>query len=250
MPQGLSGVDSDAVVTSQIGGQTLLDLASSLYGGNPAFWGRYFKRPSATDSQLYHASIESPALRARGIPVLPIAQQTDDVGGSESLGRQEAHYNVDALLESFPAAHLSAQGREFFMFLDVEPGQDLSQNYYIGWSQELISYSQSVSGGAFQISPCLYSNRANSAWQIAAAAVTNGAQCMALWVAGWFQQGGCLVLQNWSDTMAVPHGVTLPAPVMIWQYSNDCHGQHGFDCNETNPYIAAATALLPKLVMP
>jgi hypothetical protein len=248
--RGEPGADSDVIVTHEIGGQTLLDLARQLFGRDPVFWGRYFKRPNDSGSQLYHASIENPVLRARGIRVLPIAQQTSDVGDAESLGRQEAHFNVDALLASFSISALRGQGGEFFMFLDIEPGTDLSEGYYIGWSQELIAYSQSVSGGAFTISPCVYSNRANSAWQTVAAAVGNGGACSALWVAGWFQAGGCITLTDFSSQLAIPHGVHLPAPVMIWQYSNDCHGPHGFDCSQTNPAIDLQSDLLSKLILP
>ena len=250
MPIGAPGVDSDAVVTSKIGNQTLLDLANQLYGKDPAFWGRYFKEPHNTNSQLYHASLESPVLRPRNIRVLPIAQQTSNVNGSENLGRQDAHRNVDALVEAFTIAHLAAQGKEFFMFLDVEPGVYLAQNYYIGWSQEIVQYSQTVSKNAFQVTPCLYSNRMSSAWQIVTAAAENGGVCAALWVAGWYAHGGCIPLGNWDAKMAIPGGLKLPCPVMIWQYSNDCHGSMGFDCNQVNPAIDLKQDLLNKLIMP
>ena len=253
MPTGLPGADSDVVVTHEIGGDTLLKLSNQLFGKNPAFWGRYFKQRGGTSSQLYHAAIESPVLSAAKIKLAPLSQHTPDVGGSASTGQIEAHSDVDAILDAFAVAHLAAQGTEFLVFLDIEPGRNLSMDYYTGWSQALKSYSAQKSGGAFTFLPAVYSNRLNTAWQIVSAAIGKGGgavTCSGWWVAGWYSHGGCIVPGKWDNGMAIPQGIAHPSPVLIWQYSNDCHGQHGIDCNQSNPNIDVNGLLMNRLIQP
>jgi len=38
--------------------------------------------------------------------------------------------------------------------------------------------------------------------------------------------------------------------VLIWQYSDDCHGATGFDCDEVNPNIDLNNDLLNQLILP
>ena len=46
-----------------------------------------------------------------------------------------------------------------------------------------------------------------------------------------------------------PH-VQLPCKILLWQYSDDCHGGGGFDCDQTNPAIDLDQDLLSKCILP
>ena len=50
MSKGRAGADSSDLVTNQIGGKTLVDLATETLGEKPAFWGRYFTSAATTGS--------------------------------------------------------------------------------------------------------------------------------------------------------------------------------------------------------
>ncbi len=81
-----------------------------------------------------------------------------------------------------------------------------------------------------------------------AAAVAAGATCEGAWIARW-RSAGCQPLPEWSDALVTP-SVTIPCPVLIWQYANDCQGGGGFDCSETNPNIDLDADLLQHLILP
>jgi len=135
------------------------------------------------------------------------------------------------------------------MFLDVEGAPSLSVGYYTGWAQTLLSHSAHLTNGTVQILPCVYATQGDTTTRQAVktaadqAVGSNGA-----WVARWTHHG-CSRLYNWVDTVVQPQ-VTLPCKVMLWQYSDDCHGGNGFDCNQTNPSIDVDAELLPFLVLP
>jgi hypothetical protein len=54
---------------------------------------------------------------------------------------------------------------------------------------------------------------------------------------------------DWDDGTVTPT-TPLPCKVLIWQFSDDCHGGAGFDCDEVNPNIDLNRDLLNQLVPP
>jgi len=76
MPKGRLGADSSMLVTTQIAGKTLVQLAVELYGEPPVFWGRYFTSTSTGGNVEYRHLKENQILRNNNIRVLPIARQT------------------------------------------------------------------------------------------------------------------------------------------------------------------------------
>ena len=65
-------------------------------------------------------SNENQPLSENNIKLLPIAEQTWRVAGSEQEGEDDARGNIDDLIETFGADYLAGIGQEFLMFLDVE----------------------------------------------------------------------------------------------------------------------------------
>jgi len=63
MAKGKPGVDSSVIVTTQVGGTGLIDLAKALYGDTPVFWGRYFTSTSTGGTVEYRHLKENQALR-------------------------------------------------------------------------------------------------------------------------------------------------------------------------------------------
>jgi len=145
MAIGLPGADSLTLVTSEIDGQTLVALATALFGRPPALWGRYFTSPHTAKGGEYRHRLENRLLRDNNIRVLPIARQTNRVHGSEAEGSADARANVDDLFATFGADYLASQGREVVMFLDVEPENPLSLAYYRGWATTLVAHSRDAS---------------------------------------------------------------------------------------------------------
>jgi hypothetical protein len=248
MAKGKPGVDSSALVTTQISGQGLIQLAQALYGEMPVFWGRYFTSTSGSSAEYRHLKENQP-LRDNQICVLPIARQTGNVNGTQAQGSADAERNADDLIATFGAPYLATLSGQFYMFLDVEGNPSLSQAYYTGWAQTLVDHSASTTGGAVLILPCVYATRSdNPTWSALAAAVAAGATCLGAWIARW-PIPGCQPLPEWSDALVNPT-VPIPCPVLIWQYANDCQGGGGFDCSETNPNIDLDTDLLQHLILP
>ena len=120
------------------------------------------------------------------------------------------------------------------MFLDVESTPPLSLSYYRGWAQTLSEHSQSYSKGAVTILPCVYGVQSdNTTWQAVASASEQGVACHGVWIARW-KWRGCQAVPEWNDA-AISPTVALPCKILLWQYSDECHGGDGFDCNQTNP---------------
>jgi hypothetical protein len=135
------------------------------------------------------------------------------------------------------------------MFLDVEGNPSLSLSYYGGWAKTLTAHSSELTRGAVEVLPCVYATRSdNATWQNVASACAQGADCRGIWVARWVQHG-CSDLIDWDDARVTP-AVALPCKVLIWQYSDNCHGGGGFDCDEVNPSIDLDNALLNQLILP
>ena len=249
MAKGKPGADSSVSVKNQVGGVGLIDLANSLYGEMPVFWGRYFTSTSTAGGTEYRHLKENGILRANGIRVLPIARQTKSVNGTQAAGSADAQANVEDLVATFGEDYLESLGGQFFMFLDVEGSPSLSQAYYTGWSEALSAHSQDITAGRVTILPCIYATRGdNVTWNALAAAFDGGADCSGAWVARW-KSSSCLALPDWDNSLVAPT-VNLPCPILIWQYAADCHGAGGFDCSETNPGIDLQGDLLNQLVLP
>lgn len=248
---GEPGADSSAEVVHQIGGQTLLQLAEALYGHSPSFWGRYFTGPGDQGGVHYHPSAENSALASRNIRVLPIAQQTEHVSGSNGSGTNDARKNVNAIFAAFPIEYLAQQGGEFFVYLDVEghPHPSLSVEYWTGWSQTLHDYSLELSKNSVSLLPGIYCNFDPNTWQSLDYASHHGAPCYSAWVAHWVQDPpSCNTLRPWHSPFVTPHPAP-PCPIHVWQYAAECHGGNGFDMNMSNPAIATSD-FLRKLILP
>ena len=122
---GIPGTDSSAEVVHTIEGRTLIQLATDLFGVAPAFWGRYFETRGEQGGVHYHPGREHGPLRQNNIRVLPIAQQTERVNGSQLQGFDDAGSNIEAILAAFSIEYLGQLGPEFFVYLDVagQPGR-------------------------------------------------------------------------------------------------------------------------------
>jgi hypothetical protein len=48
MAMGCPGADSSNLVTRQISGKPMVDIAADLFGTTPMLWGRYFNSVAAT----------------------------------------------------------------------------------------------------------------------------------------------------------------------------------------------------------
>jgi hypothetical protein len=247
---GLPGADSSSLVTKIIKHKTIVDLANDLYGRMPVVWGRYFGGPN----EYLHRQ-ENQLLRDNNIRVLPLAQQTTRVAGSLSDGSMDATSNAEDVINTFEAAYLASLGGQVLMFLDVEGmpekgSPSLSAAYYQGWAQNLVAHSRAFSGNAVTLLPCIYARAADSdTWDALLSALSNGATCNGAWIARWTTQaGGCLALPDFNPAghWHIPNQVR----VLLWQYSNDCHGSDGFDCNEINPDPTIQAAVLNGSVLP
>jgi hypothetical protein len=247
--KGKPGADSSIIVTNLIGGKTLIDVATEHFGRTPLFWGRYFKNLNQQSSAEYRHRKEGAILRRNNIRVLPTAQQTNKVGRDKAIGIVDAQGNVEDLLSSFGKDYLATLGREFLLFLDVEPTHPLSVEYYQGWSQAVLDHSSSLSDGRYVVRPALYLNRNdNPTWNSVIKACKQGSECNGFWVANYGSRPGCSSLVDWKKSDVQPDRV-LPCDVLIWQYAEECSGGNGFDCNETNPAIDT-DALMQKLILP
>lgn len=251
MARGLPGTDSSLQVTPD-----LIKLATNTLGEKPKFWGRYFKSPTGGSFAEYRHALEDPVLAPAGIKVLPIAQQTRNVNGSEELGRADAELNVADLLATFPLDHLIAQGGKFLMFLDVEGLPDeghpsLSVSYYTGWAQTLVAFSQSQTNNAISLMPCVYARtKDNDTWDALIDANANGTKCHGAWVARFHgpPNSNCHS-RDFEPDFALPNRV-LPFDVLIWQYAEKCFDDK-IDLDQTNPVIDdIETVLLSHLILP
>ena len=252
MATGRPGADSVSLVTA-----SLIATAGSTIGQTPRFWGRYFKNKRRSAAPEYLHKKEDSVLAQSGIRLLPIAQQTPNVGGSETMGKSDAIDNVEDLLASFDRSLLVAQGGQFLMFLDVEglPDQgnpSLSLDYYRGWGSTVEAHSRSVTAGAVTILPGVYARtRDNVTWNNLIAADREGVRCHGAWVARFRSAGSC-ALRDFDSAFALPAGLhaNLPFDVLIWQYAENCAGGT-IDCNQTNPAITdIENTLLNRLILP
>jgi hypothetical protein len=226
----------------------MVDVAADLLGTMPVLWGRYFTSVAATGLVEYRARRENQALRDRNIRVLPIARQTRHVDGTQARGSADAQLNAEDLIKTFGADYLKSQGGRFIMFLDVEGTPSLSADYYTGWARTLVDHSQSFSNGAVTIVLGVYATQSDEpTWRAVADAGERGVKTQGAWTARW-RQRHCHGLLEWDSEIVQPK-VKIPCEVLLWQYSDECHGGDGFDCNETNPNIDLQD-ILSQCVLP
>jgi hypothetical protein len=251
MAKGRPGADSTILVTAK-----LVDTATKTIGQQPVFWGRYFKNKSRSKAPEYLHKKEDPVLAQFGIRLLPIAQQTAHVSGSEAQGQADAIDNVEDLLATFDQSLLVEQGGEFLMFLDVEGLPDegnpsLSVDYFRGWGTTLVDHSRAQTGDAVTILPCVYARSLdNDTWNNLIAAGQQGVQCHGAWVARF--RGGTCEMRDFDAKFALPSGLNgdLPFDVLIHQYEENC-AKGVIDCDQTNPDIDDIdSALLSRLILP
>lgn len=248
MATGSPGADSSNLVTRLIDGKPMVDVAADLFGAMPVLWGRYFTSVAATGLVEYRAQRENQALRDRNIRVLPIARQTKHVDGTQSSGSADAALNAEDFIKTFGADYLKSQGGTFIMFLDVEGTPSLSVDYYLGWARTLVDHSQSFSNGAVKIVPGVYATQSDdSTWRAVANAGDRGVKTQGAWTARW-RTRGCHGLLEWDAAIVQPN-IKIPCEVLLWQYSDECNGGDGFDCNETNPNINLQD-ILSQCVLP
>jgi hypothetical protein len=190
MAVGMPGADSSNLVTSQIGGQNLIDLATNQFGRPPVIWGRYFTGVASTGVVEYRHLQENQALRSSGIRVLPIARQTKRVNGSVADGSADAMANAEDLIVTFGADYLATQGGQVIMFLDVEGAPSLSVAYYQGWAATLTVHSQNFSNNKVTILPCVYGTHFDdTTWRAVVEAVGPGVEFYGAWIARWWVAG-------------------------------------------------------------
>ena len=255
MAKGMPGADSSNMVTTEIGGQNLIELATGLFGQPPVVWGRYFTSAATTGTVEYRHLRENQLLRANGIRVLPIARQTKRVNGSVAHGSADATANVEDLILTFGADYLASQGGQVLMFLDVEGTPSLSEAYYLGWAETLAAHSQSFSSGAVTVLPCVYGTHSdNATWRAVVDGVAAGVEFHGAWIARW-RTKGCHNFfvdpaLDFDDGLVRPNSLPADLKILLWQYSNDCRGGIGFDCDQTNPDIDLQQDLLNKCVLP
>lgn len=192
--------------------QGLINAASAAMQQSPVFWGRYFTSASTTGNVEYRHRLEDAVLAANNIRVLPIARQTNDVGGAAAQGRDEGLANGRDLIATFNEDYLAANGARFLIFLDVEGNGSsrLSADYYSGWAEGLKQASKKV-----EFVACVYGLPGDAiTWNALARAISQGAECGGLWLAH--------PLINAAEPVAWNPNLTQPspapgAPVLAWQ---------------------------------
>jgi len=242
MSQGIPGADSTDQVT-----RGLIEEATQLIGATPQFWGRYFCSPSNPSPYEYTHVDENRPLSENSIKLLPIAEQTWRVAGSQQDGVNDARGNVDDLLETFGVDYLAGIGHEFLMFLDVEgsppSNPSLSPAYYTGWAQTLSSYGQEKASGRVTILPAVYASRDDTpTWQTLQ---QNVAPCHAVWIAAYGSNSP--QLSAWDENQTTPQGAQLTYPILVWQYAGNLGSDQSLDCNLSNP---SESGLMERLISP
>jgi hypothetical protein len=147
MPR-IVGADTAYPVT-----QALVQQAQGVFQLMPSFWGRYFTSPETVGNVEYRHAIENTVLAQNNIRVLPIARQTNNVGGDNPTGQSDGAANGADIIETFGEDYLVTLGGQVCVFLDVEGSgpSHLSTDYYTGWTAGLASASSEVT-----FLPCVY----------------------------------------------------------------------------------------------
>ena len=195
--------------------------AAALHVEKPAFFGRYFKGPHNQNPIQYQPAIENPVLHKLDIRVLCIARQTNRVGGSMSDGVADATKNASAIATAFGPDHLGSLGFAPIVFLDTEPQQPLSADYFVGWSHGMIDQGPQLGATHLRFTPAVYLNKGDvPTWNALRAAMGRDAKCAAAWVANYGHRTGAEGPPAWSDGEVSPKP-PAPCPISAWQYAGD-----------------------------
>jgi hypothetical protein len=207
----MQGADTSIIVDS-----ALITRAAKRIGGNPQFWGRYFKGPGDPNPAQYQPHKENAVFSAAGIPILPIARQTTHVGGSEAAGATDARNNIAAINAAFGGTVLAARPVPLLVFLDVEPSHPLSAAYYTGWSREIAASSS-------KLAPAVYLNQSDTTtWKAIKDCIDKNSKCAGVWVAHYFVSKGCWPVPAWNAADVEPKGIKVAVPIFAWQFCGDC----------------------------
>lgn len=242
---GVQGADSAIRVDSDfiVGGATRL-----LGGVKPAYWGRYFSDKDFRGFGEYFRSVENNTLNRNGIRVLPIGRFTTQVGLGKAEGIRDGRDQAEDVIVTFREDYLQSQGGEFYFFLDVEPTDPLSSDYYFGWSETVKKFSSKV-----KLLPCVYLNAGDSSTSDELRdAMNRGAECHGLWIANYgprFRKASIpLPALDFDSTKAKP-ATPVPCPVLFWQYAGEIGTRKDLDFNVSNPDIDHQM-LLRRLILP
>ena len=250
--EGPFAVDTTDPVT-----QASINEATLIYKSAPTFWGRYFNGVGYRSAGYEYELSENAPLAANKIPILPVARSGPNVSKNDRvLGEQDAKSQAEDILEDFGEDYLASKGGTFYVFLDVESDTPLSSEYYLGWSTTLENYSSKV-----RLLPAVYmSATENQTSQSITDAISQGAHCYGLWVAGYpYYNESCVSLPYsqpvWDQGLdATP--TTLPScwsesdisledgkcPALVWQYGgNITCGDFEYDLDMVSPNIDAQT---------
>ena len=240
MANRIVGVDSLSPVSEE-----LVAAVAKALGTTPAFWGRYFTSKTTAGPGEFRHVAEDGVLSNHGIRVLPIARQTNRVGGTGADGQRDGEDNAGDLLATFGAAHLASMGGAVRIFLDVEGSgpSRLSRAYYDGWVQGLAQAS-----GGIGILPCVYGIPSDAITcrprPLSGNAVAGGAACGGIWLSHPHQT--VVEPAAWDVSMLSPFAGVPGAPVVLWQY---LFGST-FDRSLVNPALQDPDSFLESLVLP
>lgn len=242
---GVQGADSAINVNSDliVGGATRL-----LGGTKPAYWGRYFSGLDFFGFGEYKKREENNILRRNNIRVLPIGRFTTRVGLGQREGEIDGKDQAEDFLVTFGENYLQSQGGEFYFFLDVEPSDPLSTEYYLGWSKAVIASSSTI-----RILPCIYlGSQDDETSNALKKAMNKGAECQGLWIARFddrFRTSNIPIPPLEFDASKAKPKTDVPCPVLFWQYAGEIGMRNDFDFNVSNPDVNF-DALLKRLVLP
>lgn len=228
----------------------IIDQAKVFSNEMPIAIGRYFTTEYPVE---YSHKLENNVFHKNNIKLLPIARHTNHVGGSRELGITDAQAGVEDLFSTFDIEYWHSQGNEFLFFLDVEgnstgPNGPISEEYYKGWSETLVSYSKEKSNDAVTILPCVYANyHDNTTFSIL---VKNYISCHGLWIARYHNTPQ--KWPSWDENFAVPQIIQDSSlPVFLRQYASGEQVNQAFDLDQTNPNILDLnTSFVDKLILP
>ncbi|WP_147281751.1 hypothetical protein [Dyella solisilvae] len=250
MAIGVIGVDSDAGIHYP---DILTTAKRSALPRIVRFWGRYFKGPNSVGGPQYSGDAEGRLFQKENILLMPLARQTNAVGGSRTLGSSLAKGNVDAFFQEVDVEHaVSASiAKELLFFLDVEPGTDLSEDFYLGWSETLSSEASRVTKGRIGFVPGVYLNRCNNKESVAVLnKIRNeGGYCAGLMVASYRTTDNPEEPVDWTTAHVSPSMAT-DIPILAWQYAADRPPNKHLDYVQVNPDAKIQEYLLSRLIVP
>ncbi|NEO52946.1 MAG: hypothetical protein F6K54_07565, partial [Okeania sp. SIO3B5] len=231
-----------------------ISQATDFLGETPSFWGRYFEGPfggRCTDPQpftslQYEPSQENQPLSSSNIALLPVASSTLDVSSSSvQCAQKDAQVQAQTFLKDLGENNLASQGKEFYIFLDVEESEPpLNPTYYLAWSQAI----QNASTSEVKLLPGVYMSVAdNASAEQLNSSIAGGAICSGLWIAGYpYAEGWQGSLPSWNEGYEATPETPVNCPVLIWQFAQNLDTV--FDLDMLNPQYAEQT--LHRLAVP